>query len=110
MSTYFSFPVLMTGRIDSGVRLRPNSLADLLHRPHHEAGVRLVAAVDPDDVVVQEHPSPTNESGSSRGPVGSLTRSCTRRSYRLGTVLKRITEAGVRGLRDNQAEGGRSPR
>ena len=32
--------------------------ANLLHDPHHETGVRLVSPVDPDDVVVQDHPSP----------------------------------------------------
>ena len=32
--------------------------ASLLHNPHHEAGVRLVSPVDPDDVVVQDHPCP----------------------------------------------------
>ena len=31
--------------------------ASLLHDPHHEAGVRLVSPVNPDDVVVQDHPS-----------------------------------------------------
>ena len=30
--------------------------ANLLHDPHHEAGVRLVSPVDPDDLVVQDHP------------------------------------------------------
>ena len=32
--------------------------ASLLHDPHHEAGVRLLSPVNPNDVVVQDHPSP----------------------------------------------------